>query len=142
MVKTIIFSRVHNGNGISEDGFTLIEVLVAIAIFAIGLLGISSMQIRATHGTTTAGSNTELTAFAADQMERLTRLPFNDPDLAETGPSVPPHQDNLNDPRFSASWEVADDVIFTGTKTVTLTAVGERRGNNGTLIFQYVIPSR
>ncbi len=129
-----------------DDGYTIIEVLVAIAIFAIGMLAIASMQIGATQGTTTARSNTELTALAEDQMERLTRLPFDDDDLvanhdgnSSTG-NV--HTDDANHSRFRAEWWVTDNDDLMETKTVTLTARDMSRGRlNLTLqhIFHEVV---
>jgi type IV pilus assembly protein PilV len=39
-------------NDVAEKGFTLIEVLIAIAIFSIGILGTIAMQYRVVSGTT------------------------------------------------------------------------------------------
>lgn len=121
---------------LQEQGYTLIEVLIAITIFAIGMLAVASMQLGATQGTSVARSNTELAAFATDQMERLSRLPFDDPDL-----TAGQHNANApNDPRFSAIWVIADNEIVMDTKTVTMTATEDLRGNIRALTLQNVIP--
>ena len=136
MGENTITCKTHERYGLETDGYTLIEILIAISIFAIGMLAIASMQIGATQGTSTARSNTELTAYATDQIERLTRLKYNDADLAEG-------QYSVNDPnmdRFSATWVIVDDEVFAGTKTVTLTATEALRGRTRDLTFQIVIP--
>lgn len=126
---------VQKGCAAAEDGFTLIEVLIAIAILSIGMLAIASMQTGATRGTTTAYINTELSAVATDQMEQLTSLPYDDADLSQGDHSVV----GLKDGQFNASWTVADDDVVTNTKTVTLTVTDEFRGRQE-LTLQHIIP--
>ena len=57
-------------------GFTLIEVLVAMAIFSIGILAVGSMQLSATRGSSSARLSTEAVAIAQDQAETLMLLPY------------------------------------------------------------------
>lgn len=64
-----------------EKGFTLIEALVALAIFSIGILGVATMQIIAMNSNTLARLQTEATALAVNKMEVLHRLPYSDDDL-------------------------------------------------------------
>lgn len=46
-------------NRTAEEGFTLIEVLIAIAIFSIGILGTIAMQYRVVSGTTSGNVVTQ-----------------------------------------------------------------------------------
>lgn len=62
----------------SEDGFTLIEVLIALSIFAIGLLALANMQILALRGNSTSQRVTTATALAEGAMEWLQSLPADD----------------------------------------------------------------
>lgn len=62
----------------NSGGFTLIEVLIAIAIFAIGMLAVGQMQINALMNTNSARRTTEALAMAEEQAERLRSLPFYD----------------------------------------------------------------
>jgi type II secretion system protein I len=64
-----------------EGGFTLIEVLVALAVFAIGILAIYAMQINAVNGNAGARKRTEALSWAANQMEFLKSLPYSSPSL-------------------------------------------------------------
>jgi len=52
-----------------EKGFTLIEVMVALAIFSIGLLAVGAMQIRAISSNTSSSQLSEASAIAQAAME-------------------------------------------------------------------------
>lgn len=65
------------------EGFTLIEVLIAMAIFAIGILAVTTMQMRSINQNASARIQTEATNLAADWMEQLLALPYDDPWLDE-----------------------------------------------------------
>lgn len=54
-----------------ERGFTLIEVLIAMAIFSIGILAVGMMQINSTRGNTKAQSVTYSSEWALDRVEWL-----------------------------------------------------------------------
>ena len=62
-------------------GFTLIEVMIAITILAIGILGVAIMQISAVRGNALANGTTEAVTIAQDRMERFITAAFDDPDL-------------------------------------------------------------
>jgi len=66
----------------SQKGFTLMEVMIALSIFAIGILGVFSMQISAINGNTNARIVTEDATLAMDKVEELLALDYNDGDLA------------------------------------------------------------
>lgn len=75
----------------SEGGFTLVEVLIALTIFAIGLLALAGMQVTAIRGNSTSQSLTSATSLAEGTMEWLQSLPANDPmfDVAVADQPVP-----------------------------------------------------
>ena len=52
-------------------GFTLIEVLIAITVFAIGILAVITMQTSGVSGNARAQRISNATSKAADQMEIL-----------------------------------------------------------------------
>lgn len=62
----------------TPGGFTLIEVLIAMAIFAIGILGVATMQISSTNGNTSARKHSEASEFAQGQVELLMATSFAD----------------------------------------------------------------
>jgi prepilin-type N-terminal cleavage/methylation domain-containing protein len=61
-----------------KKGMTMIEVLMAMAIFAIGFLAIGTMVIWTTRNTTTGNMVTQATMIARERMEFLKTLPVND----------------------------------------------------------------
>jgi len=62
-----------------EKGFTLIEVMIAMAVFAIGILAVGSMQLTAAHGNTESGKMTTAATIAQNQMEQLISTDYDDP---------------------------------------------------------------
>jgi len=57
-----------------RSGFTLIEVLMAVAVLSIGLLAMASMQISTVTGNSSSRMNTMAVEYAADYLERLLAL--------------------------------------------------------------------
>ena len=60
-----------------SHGFTLIEVLMAIGILAIGILAVFSMQISAINGDAAARMRTEATILAAELAEEQMSLNYD-----------------------------------------------------------------
>ncbi|MDU9048038.1 MAG: prepilin-type N-terminal cleavage/methylation domain-containing protein [Candidatus Electrothrix sp. Rat3] len=58
-------------NRIQQDGFTLIETMIAMVVFTIGILGLFGMQTSAIKENLTANSVTSGSAWAMDQVEQL-----------------------------------------------------------------------
>jgi prepilin-type N-terminal cleavage/methylation domain-containing protein len=64
-------------------GFSLLEVLMALAILSIGLLAIASQQITATQSNTVSSKLTEGTTHAQDKLEELVNLEYSDDDIKD-----------------------------------------------------------
>ncbi len=61
-----------------DQGFTLIEALVAIVVLTIGILAVYSMQIASVKGNATASRLTSASSLAADRVERILVLDYED----------------------------------------------------------------
>ena len=68
----------------NQYGFTLIEVMIAMVVFSVGLLGVATMQINAIGGNSFASGLTEAATIAQDKMEELMALDYDDPLLDDT----------------------------------------------------------
>ena len=64
-----------------QQGFSLIELLVAITLFAIGILSVISMQITAIKSNSIANKLSTATALAQETMDDITAWSINDPSL-------------------------------------------------------------
>ena len=73
-----------------EQGFTLIEVLVAIVILTVGLLAVGTMQISAIRGNFMSGNTSIALSLASEKMEDLLNKDYNHADLVDriTGNSL------------------------------------------------------
>lgn len=61
----------HPLNRKSSGGFSLIEVLVALLILAIGLLGVAGVQVVSMQNTSNANLRTQATIYAQDMAEQI-----------------------------------------------------------------------
>jgi type IV pilus assembly protein PilV len=103
-----------------QRGFTLIEVLIAMAIFSLGMLAIGTLQITSTNSNASARIHTEEYTWVVDQIERLTGLDYDHSDL-DTG------YHEVDQPPYTVSWTVVDDIPVDGAKMITVTADGSHR---------------
>lgn len=67
-----------------QRGFSLIEVLVALVILAVGLLGLAMFQVTAIKGNAIASKWTVATELAQDRLERFRHVGWNSIDLASS----------------------------------------------------------
>jgi len=115
----------------SASGFTLLEILVAITIFAIGLLGVAGMQIMGIHGNYTARGHTQAATWGTDRIERLMTVGYDDTDLA-SGAHGPVTQG-----KYSISWTVADDEPIDNCKAIRIIVIWQDKGTGRSTSFTH-----
>ena len=101
-----------------EKGFTLVEVMIALVIFSIGILGVAAMQINFIQGNATARGVTEAANQASGKLEELVVVDYPDStsppsplDLAAAGS---PHSETIGD--YTLDWTVTHpDADASGT---------------------------
>ena len=122
----------HNRFSI-ESGFTIIEVMIALAIFSVGILAVWALQHTSTKSNTTARNLSIAAVCASDQLERLIELPYSHANLtAET--HTPAQTTDRIDNNFngivdepgesgplSVSWVVTDSTPILRSKGITVT---------------------
>jgi type IV pilus modification protein PilV len=126
--KAISYKHTYIKQLKKEDGFTLIEILVALTIFAVGLLAVAAMQTSAVKMNSTAGKLTNLSTLGMDKIEELSALPYSDPLVDSAGN---PHQEVMGN--YTVSWTVVDDNPVPSTKNITVTVTG--RGKTAVIGF-------
>jgi len=97
-----------------QKGFSLIEVLVAVTILAIGLLGLAGLQVTAIRGNSVAIHRSQASALVADKIETFQNTPYAS--IAE-GVTT----ENGLDGIFTRTSQVQKDVPVNDLKTVTVT---------------------
>jgi len=96
----------------TEDGFTLVEVLVALVILAIVALGVAGMFSHAMVVNASGYDYAQLASEARFVLEELRARPFTDPTLQETtGTAWVPQGTSYSNPQFTATYSVTDYTI-------------------------------
>ena len=107
----------------NQNGFTLLEILLAITIFAIGLLAVATMQISAIQGNKLGNEWTQATTLAQQQLEAL-----KSGDITTATYTAGAYFD-ANNPMtgtgasggiFNRSWTIAANTTFSVRTTVTV----------------------
>jgi len=122
---------------INNNGFTIIEVLITLSIFSIGVLAVAAMQMTSTKGNASSRRITEATALAETQIERLIQLPYDHIDL---NPANNPHGETVGP--YTVNWNASEvDLDANGandSKTIDVTVSWSYVGDR-TVSIQYII---
>ena len=102
----------------NNKGFTIVEVMIGMAIFIIGYLAVASMQIVAIKGDSNARRTTEAATLAADRLETLIVLPYDN--INSGGPVI--------EGAYTVTWQVTDDSPLPNTKTIDITVTWQHGG--------------
>ena len=92
-----------------DNGFTLLEVLIAMVILAIGLLGAAAMQVSAIGGNAYGMKLTEATERIENKLEMLNNVFYDEIVNEDEGPDAD---------GFTRQTIVLDDTPMENTKTV------------------------
>ena len=111
----------------AEAGFTLMEALIALAIFSVGVMGIASLQVSSTTGDLRARLATEAATVAHDQAEKLLSMNF-DPDApteefldtGQSGYGSFPTSREITTGRFTTDWLVVTHPTIPRAVTIQL----------------------
>lgn len=82
-----------------EEGFSLIEVMIAIMILTVGLLALAQMMVLATNSNALSGRMTSSSAIAKEQLERLKATPFYADPLARVRSAALQDGGDLDEPQ-------------------------------------------
>jgi len=141
----------------SQNGFTIIEVLIAMAVFSIGILGVAAMQTASVKGNASAQGVTSIAVYATDRLEKLMVLPYNNDAISNGDHSIAAGNLTLTtdgiDNDFDGfideggetgpltiSWTVTDDQPILNTKTVVVTVQHASPSVRKTVNITRIIP--
>ncbi len=74
----------------SARGFTLLEVMIALGILAVGLLSVAAAQLYAMRGGSSGRHSSDAAVIAHSQLENFQRIAFAAPELAATAGAFVP----------------------------------------------------
>lgn len=100
-------------------GFTLIEVMIALVVFAVGVLALGVTIPLGTKRIVFAGQQTRGSAMVAEQAEKILEMPYGDGELT-TG--THDHASNPLPGGYYVRWTVTVDQPVTGCKRILITA--------------------
>ena len=123
----------------SQRGVGMMEVLVGIILFSIGLSLVMRVLPSANYVTTRSRNITIATNLAQQKVEDLMSIPYSSADL-----NAGNHTDANNpiENTFSRSWTVVTDDPVAGMKRVGVTVSFETGSSDSTVTLQAYITSR
>lgn len=136
---------------LGQQGFTLIEVLVAIVILSIGILSLITMQITGIKGNATANQITTASSWSADRIEKLFSLDWTHPDLTDdTAPNGVPGLNETGatadgsatspDTFYTIYWNIADNTPMPDTKKIRVIILRSQDGGRKRVVMDYLRP--
>jgi len=117
--------KIPVGHGKSHCGFTLLEVILAMALLAFGILAVGSMQVTSIRANRHANHATEASVLARDRMERLMGMAYQTPPQpTDAGLTAGTYEDPAPPEGYSISWTIVDGGaggVPPNTKLITVT---------------------
>ena len=139
--------------GSNQHGFTIIEVMIAVTVFAIGILAVAAMQIGAVNGNTAAGTLTDATMIAQNRMEQLMSLNYTNVSLNDTDgdgtaglndTAVPAGSDGSSQytgstsVRYNIFWNIAVNSPVTNSKQIRVIVQWRQKGRTRSVTLNSV----
>jgi len=105
----------------NDKGFTLLEVLIAILILSVGLLGMASLTVAIINGNKFSNDLTTATTLAQDKMEDVRREGYDDVgDIGDPDEDENPITDYPQFRRITSIQGVGSPAV-SGLKSITVT---------------------
>jgi len=137
----------------NEEGFTLLEALVAITILAVGLLAVATMQTTAVRGNTRAIGLTEAMTVAQTRVERMESLGYNDAVFTDGGGAndgaaglgdIPADGQDLGVKvgnrglAYNVYWNVAPNWPLANAMTIRVIVIWTEKGNQRSASLEFL----
>jgi len=143
-----VYSYMNRSN-LNQDGFSLVEALIALFVLSIGILALTAMQTVAIKGNAGANRISESTNWAADQAEQIFVMDYDDANLQDTNSNGLAGLDNDEAPdggpvssgifsNYSVVWNVAVDEPMPETKTIHVIVTRNDQDSSKRVTFEYI----
>jgi type IV pilus assembly protein PilV len=121
-----------------SKGFTLLEVLIAIALLAVGLLGMATLAGSIISYNQLAQHVTTASALAQDRIEELKGTAY---DSVAEGTVVESSIDASGNTGgvYTRNTEVDEDAAYQKTKTIVVTVSWDWKGNTHDVVLKTII---
>lgn len=115
----------------NQDGFSLIEILIAMAILALAMLAAATMQIGSIRNNASGNTVTQASMLAKAQMEVLKNTPDIE-DIAD-GNEFNIDADGQPDGIYNRSWRVVNRGA--NARRITVTVEWTKRGKSRSIVI-------
>jgi type IV pilus assembly protein PilV len=113
-------TNTHGKNKMNvQSGFTIIEVMIALVILAVGLLALATMQIVSIRSNAFSSEMTYATMLAQDRLEQIRNMDYDDVTAGNISGDVSASEATKG-MSYTITGEVDSDKPATDMKTVTL----------------------
>ena len=119
----------------NSRGFTLIEILIAVAIFSIGILGVAKMQLWNVKNTTTGNLTTMATMLGRGQIEEFKGVSDVTTLTNGTDPNNPIDADGNPGGIFTREWAVTNPLVGSVTRRIDVEVSWSRQGQNRSVVL-------
>jgi len=123
----------------SEKGIGLIEIVIAMLIFAIGITAAIRTLPVSNAATTRARNLTMATNLAQQKIEELMGVPFNNADLTA---GTHNDQDNPIERIYTRTWNITDNEPVADMKTIIVTVTYLSGSNDNSVTLSTYLTSR
>ena len=119
-----------------EKGFSLIELLIAMSVMAIGMLAAASMQYSAVRNNTQGNVSTQASMLAKAQLEMLKNQSIGSDDLLPGDYTDPSPIDENGNPGgiYNRSWRI--DPLGSAARRIRVTVEWTRFGESRSVVMR------
>lgn len=115
-----------------SQGFTLIEIMIAIFLLVVAMLGVISVTVMVIKGNSFSKTMTTATTLAADKMEELKNTAYASlADGTDTQESI-----------YTRTWTVTANSPATGMSTLVVTVAWNWRGTGHNVVLRSIVSSQ
>ena len=114
----------------SDKGFSIVEILIAMAVLSFGLLAVASMQVTSMKGNSFSRQTTEAMSLGQKHLDELLALPYNHPDLANGT-----HGSIIQQQRYQLDWNILEDNTLPQSKDIQVNVTWQSRNGDRQLTF-------